>query len=157
MIHQLENLTVMQIEQLFDAPPLVALLIAGADGNIEQSEIDRAIEVVHIKTFSEYNDLKEFFLALDPEFTKRFNHLRNTLPQTKEERNQEIVNRLTALNSILFMLPYKFSLHFYKSMKNYAVHVANAAGGLGGIFTISDDERQFLKLEMIVEPTHHIE
>jgi hypothetical protein len=156
MMHQLENLTVMQVEQLFDAPALVALLIAGADGNIEQSEIDRAIELVHIKTFSEYGDLQEFYKTLEPDFEKRFNHLRASLPQTKAERNLEISRRLEALNEVMFMLPYKFSHHLYKSLKNYAVHIANATGGLG-IFTISENEKHYLHLDMLKEPTHHTE
>ncbi len=157
MIHQLENLTVMQVEQLFDAPVLIALLIAGADGHFEAAEIEKAIEIVHIKSFSEYADLKEFYQALEPDFARRFNHLRNVLPAGKKERNQEIAQRLTALNEVLFMLPYKFSLHFYKSIRNYAVHIANAAGGLGGFFTIGEEEKEFLHLSMINEPTHHTE
>ncbi len=157
MLHLLENLTVLQIEQLFDSPALVALLIAGADGAIEPSEIERAIEVIHIKTFSEYSNLKEFYIALEPDFTKRFYHLYSLLPITKKERNGQIIQRLTALNEVLALMPYKFSLHFYKSLKNYAAHIANASGGVGGFFTISDDEKVLLHLDMITEPTHHTE
>lgn len=157
MMHQLENLTIVQIEQLFDGPALVALLVASADGTIDQAEIDRAAEVVHIKTFSEYSDLKEFYVELEPDFLRRFNHLMAILPQSKNDRNIEIINRLTALNEVLFMLPFKFSLHYYRSLKNYAVHIANAAGGLGGFFMINEEERRLLHLGMILEPTHHTE
>ncbi len=157
MLHTLENLTVLQIEQLFDSPALVVLLIANADGTIEKEEIEKAIEVVHIKSFSEYANVKEFYSALEPDFSRRFHYLLSVLPTSKNERNKEIVKRLTSLNDVLFLLPYKFSLHFYRSLKNYAAHIANAAGGLGGFFAISEVEKQFLHLDMIFEPTHHTE
>jgi len=157
MIHQFDHLTVAQVEQLFDAPALVALLISGADGNIEQSEIERAIELVHIKTFSEYADIKDFYKAIEPDFYRRFNRLRAFLPKNKKDSIEEIVKRLTALNDIISLLPYKFSLHFYKSLRNYAVHIANASGGLGGAFRISEDEKKYLHLDMIQEPVHHTE
>ncbi len=157
MIPNFENLTVLQVEQLFDGPALVALLIAGADGHVEKVEIDRALEVVHVKTFSEYSDLKEFYKELEPDFSRRFNHLLSILPIAKKERNEAIVARLIKLNDVIFLLPYNFSLHYYRSMKNYAIHIANAAGGIGGLFKISDDENQFLHLEMLKEPTHHTE
>ncbi len=157
MLYQLDNLTVMQVEQLFDGPALVALLIAGADGTVDQVEVDRATELIHIKTFSEFADIKDFYKELEPDFIRRFNHLRTSLPAGRKERNLEINKRLDSLNDVLALLPYKFSLHYYKSLRNYAVHIANTSNGMGGYFDYTEGEKSLMHLDMLKEPKHHTE
>jgi hypothetical protein len=154
MLYQLENLKVKQVEQLFDGPALVALYIASSDGSVDQNEVNRAIELVHIKTFSEYADLQDFYKQLEPDFTRRFNHIRSTLPMGRKERDLELIKRLTELNSVMAMLPYKFSLHYYKSLRNYAVHIANTSYGMGGFFDYTEEKRKLTHLDMLKEPTH---
>jgi hypothetical protein len=152
MLQQFEHLTVLQVELLFDAPALVAILIAGSDNHMDPSEIERAMELVHIKTFSETSDLKEFYKELEPQFITRFNNLRKALPLEKEQRQNEIESHLSDLNGVLQNLPYKFAHNYYKSLKNYAVHIANASGGVGGVYKISEDEKKLMHLEMLREP-----
>lgn len=152
-----DHLTVLQVEELFNAPVWVALLIAGADGVVDSSEHNRAAELVHIKSFSEKADLVDFYQTLEPEFELRYMKAANTLPASREDRNKHLVEKLTRLNAVLDLLPYKFALHYYKSLRNYAVHIANASGGIGGLFQISEAEKALIHLPMLLEPTHHTE
>lgn len=152
-----DHLTVLQVEELFNAPVWVAFLIAGVDGVVDAAEHSRAAELVHIKSFSEKADLVDFYKALEPEFELRFMKAATALPSLRDERNKQLVEKLSKLNEVLDLLPYRFALHYYKSLRNYAVHIANAAGGLAGLFQISEAEKEYLHLSMLHEPTHHTE
>lgn len=157
MLNEFENLSVKQIELLFDAPVLVTLWVASADGKIDASERNLAMEIAHIKSFSEKENLKEFYHHLENEFERRMNYYLANLPQDGDEMRKELERKLSELNPIMAQLPYKFAHNLYLSLKNFMVHVANASGGFFGFKSISPEEKEALHLNMVEEPTHHTE
>ena len=153
----LDNLTQLEKEEkdlLIVAPNLVSALIGGADGNFSDDEIERAAEVIHIKTFSEKHEhIREIYDLLDHEDTKKdFVALMVSLPKNTEERNNYLVGRLTGLNNILPKLSYSFAIRYYKSLRQIAHLIANADGGFWGIGSVHEAEKVFIKLPMINEP-----
>lgn len=153
----LDNLTQLEKEEkdlLIVAPHLAAALIGGADGDFSNDEIERAAEVIHIKTFSEKHEhVREVYELLDHKDSKNdFIALMVSLPKDTNERNAYLSKRLEGLNNILPKLNYSFSSRYYKSLRQITHLVANAEGGFWGIGSIDKSEAEFVKLPMINEP-----
>ena len=45
MLHQLNNLPDDELQELYDAIPVITLLIAGADGDIEDAELKQSEKI----------------------------------------------------------------------------------------------------------------
>ncbi|MDB4347730.1 hypothetical protein OAB01_03635 [Bacteroidia bacterium] len=153
----LDNLTQLNQEEkdlLIAAPTFVAALIGGADGNFTDDEIERAAEVIHIKTFSEKHEhVREIYELLDHSQTEQdLVSLMVSLPKTAKERNLYLSTELEQLNGILPKLNYSFSIRYYKSLRQIAHLVANADGGFWGMGAMHEAERVFVKLPMLIEP-----
>lgn len=153
----LDNLTHLDKEEkdlLIAAPTLVAALIGGADGDFTDDEIERAAEVIHIKTFSEKHEhVREIYELLDHAQTKEdLVKLMVSLPKVTTERNQHLAGQLEKINEILPRLNYSFSIRYYKSLRQIAHLVANADGGFWGMGAMHEAEKAYVKLPMIEEP-----
>lgn len=153
----LDNLTPLDNEEkdlLIAAPTFVAALIGGADGDFTDDEIERAAEVIHIKTFSEKHEhVREIYELLDHSHTQQdLVGLMVSLPKSTQERNNYLSSELEKLNGILPKLSYSFSIRYYKSLRQIAHLVANADGGFWGMGAIHEAERAFIKLPMLIEP-----
>lgn len=154
MLENLSQLTKEEKDLLIVAPSLVAALIGGADGEFSDDEVERAAELIHIKTFSEKHEhIREIYDLLDHENTQSdLVALMVSLPKNTAESNQYLTNRLEGLNTILPKLKYAFSSRYYKSLRQIAHLVATADGGFWGIGSIHHEEEKFVKLPMINEP-----
>lgn len=137
---------------LHQAPLLVSILIAGADGKIDTDEKHRVLEVVHTKTFSEKNELSEFYKELNMTAEKDLRTLIAALPDDTEERNTMISDLLSGLNPILKKLESNLALRFYKNLREFANYIATADGGFWGIGSVSAEEKAWVKLPMIENP-----
>lgn len=154
MLNNLTQLSKEERDLLIVAPSLVAALIGGADGEFSDDEIERAAELIHIKTFSEKHEhVREIYELLAHENTEAdLINLMLSLPKSTQERNNYLSNRLAQLNDILPKLRYSFSLRFYKSLRQIAHLVATVDGGFWGVGAIHHEEEKFIKLPMINEP-----
>ena len=133
---------------------MVAILIAGADKNIDTAEKEKTMTLIHTKTFSEHHELADnIYKALDENAEERWNNVALGLSSNPKFRTPEIQDRLAELNSILPKLSLGFAIEYYNSLKDFAVYVANASGGIFGIGSISDKEKELLDLKMINKPS----
>ena len=154
MINQLHSLNEDEKKTILDAPLLVAILIAGADKNIDSAEKERTMKLIHTKTFSEHHEIADnIYKALDQNAEERWNNVALGLSANPKFRTPEIQDRLKELNDILPKLNFGFALEYYESLKDFAVYVANASGGIFGIGSISDKEKVFIHLDMINKPS----
>ena len=154
MINQLHTLNEDEKKTILDAPFLVAILIAGADKNIDAAEKERTMKLIHTKTFSEHNELADnIFKELDENAEERWNNAALGLSANAKFRTPEIEERLSQLNDILPKLNLGFALEYYDSLKDFAVYVARASGGILGIAKISSVEKELLGLKMINKPS----
>jgi len=152
MVYQLQNLNKDEQQIALLAPAYVTVLISGADSNIEDSEIGRAIKLVHIKTFSENHELQELYKFIEASFESDVKTLIGNLPKDTEERNQIISQELERLNGIFDKIDSVFALHYYNSLKDFTHHIASAFGGVLGFQSVSPLEREFVTLPMLKEP-----
>ncbi len=149
MIEQFKKLEQSEINQLIDAIPLITILVAGADGNIEIKETDWAKKIASIRSYASDLLLRDYYKGVDAVFDTRLNELRQELPDDVQERTQEIASRLTKLNDILPKIDQMFAAYLYKSFISFAERVAKSAGGFMSFFSISAEEKKLIKLGML--------
>lgn len=152
MIKEFENLREDEIEVLVNAPVQVAILIAGADGNIDKSERKEAIEVARSKQSRAREQLVDYYKLVGESFEEKFNGMIDSLPEDAEERNKAITAELRKLNFIFPKLEKNFSIKLYASLKDLAKKIAEASGGILGYLSVSYEEAKLIELKMINDP-----
>lgn len=152
MIKEFENLREDEVQVMLDAPVYVAILIAGADGNIDKSERKEAIGVARSKQSRAREQLVDFYKLVGDNFESKFNELIDSLPQDTTERNSKITSELRKLNFIMPKIDKKFSIKFYASLKDLAKKIAEASGGVLGYLSVSYEESKLMELRMINDP-----
>lgn len=152
MIKEFENLSEDQIDVLIKAPVYVAILVAGADGNIDKQERKEAIEVARSKQSRAREQLVEYYKEVGKIFESDFNRLLSELPENPEERSKLVTAELRKLNFILPLVDKNFAMKLYGSLKDQAKKIAEASGGILGYLSVSYEEAKLIELKMINDP-----
>ncbi|MFT5725031.1 MAG: tellurite resistance protein [Bacteroidia bacterium] len=146
----LRNLNDTEKQSLTNAPIVVGILIGCADGELSANELSRIEQVIKTKTFSEQNDVHYVYNELaNSNLIGSIETLFENLGNTSEERVQAATVELTTLNTILPKLNPTYALQFRDSLHDIAVEVAKASGGIFGIGSIGEEEKELLDLPMI--------
>ncbi len=152
MIPEFEILEPEEQNVMFGAPILVAILIAGADGKIDNAEMRKAISVSSMKKVKARKDLKAFYDEVSKDFEDKLKFGINKYPNDPAVRQQQIIEELEKLNDILPKLNKKFSIKYFESIKDFAKKVAEASGGVLGYMSIGYEESKLIDLKMIKNP-----
>ena len=153
MIPNVQDLSIEEIELLYNAPVLTSILISGADGKIDHREINAAIQYTRKHAKKTKALLYEFYSEIAENIEQRLDDVIQNYPDDTHQRNQEITDELEKLNKIFPKLNKPFSVVYYVSLKTIAKKIARSSGGFLGIFgTISKEERVYLDLPMINDP-----
>ena len=152
MIYELEPLNKEDKELIMKTPAFIAVLMAGADNDIDPQEVNRAVELVNVKTFSEKQDLQTYYQEVEKTIERDINSIIDALPKTAEERNPIISDELAKLNHALGKIKASYAHDLYKSWKGYAGSVARSWGGIMGINSVSNHEEKWVNLPMLNEP-----
>jgi tellurite resistance protein len=153
MIPEFNSLSSKEKELMHKAPMLVCILIAGADGRIDQKEIREAIEFATDRQKSKKSGLYDFYNEVGSDFEDKLKIVIQGFPSKVKERTPRVIKELTQLNEIIAKLDKKFSVDFYNSLKEIAVEIAESSGGLLGLKSVGDEEAQYLSLSMIKDPS----
>lgn len=153
MIEEFKNLSEEEVETMLKVPVLVSILIAGADGTIDKSEIKEAVSLSKIKQTKAREDLIEFYKEAGRDFEDKMKIMISQLPTSAEERNPIIISELEKVNQIFPKLDSKFSEEFYFSIKDMAKKIAEASGGVLGYMAVGYEESKLIELKMIKAPT----
>lgn len=149
MDQYLSGLTPDELVKLKDAHAHIALLIAGADGKIDEREISWAEKIAHIRTFAGDERLKDFHEEVDHELHEKIKQLMADLPTDTKSRNSQLSVKLAELNPILASLEPSIGAYLYKSYKSYAHRIATSSGGIFSFFTVSAEEKKWVDLPML--------
>ena len=150
---ELSRLSHNDKELLLKAPLLVCILIAGADGKIDDKEIKKTLQMTeHQKSVDRV--LEVFFSELVADFEEKLRVLIQTYSTKTEERNAMISDELAGLNSLWPRLPARFATAYYEMLKRFAHDIAKSSGGLWG-GKISSEEALLLELPMISPPINN--
>ena len=152
MIAEFRNLNEKEINLLFNAPALITLLIAGAEGNIEEKETDWGAKITHFRGEDKESILQSYYQEVDSCFNDTLKELISAMPEDVDERTKAINSELQKLNEILPKLDQNFAKELYKSYVSLAKQVAQASGGLWGYGSISPAEQKLIDLEVIKSP-----
>ncbi len=136
-------------ETLIHAFPLIAIYIAGADGEIDKDELTWSKKLTNIRSFAGRKDIQVIFDALDPQFDHLMKHYMDTLPSDLVARNEVITDHLSKLNPILEGFDPHFGHRLYHNLVSYAEHIAKSSGGILGFGSINAAEDKLIGLDMI--------
>ena len=151
MISEFKNLNEEESSLMLMAPALVTLLIAGAEGTVDQKETDWATKITHMRAGNS-TILQDYFQEVEQNFTDMLHELIIAMPESTDERAEKINLELSKLNGILPKLNKDFAVEFYKSLLSLSKQVAQASGGVFGYGSISPEEKKFLDLDAINSP-----
>lgn len=154
MINLFEKLGEEEINILYRTPLLVAILVAGADDNIDKREIKEAVNLSRIKQTKSRILLKDFFQKAAENFEQKLNEEIASLPSHAQKRKSVIIAELEKLNMILPGYDRKFAIQFYESMKDIANKIATASGGILVYLTVDYEESRLKELRMIRNPAN---
>jgi hypothetical protein len=105
--------------------------------------------VADIRSYSHYHELRSFYEKAHENFGEKIHDLIAELPDEVAERQQILSDKLEKLNGILAKLDTHTGHILYDSFVSFAHHVAKAAGGIIGIFTINHEEKKVINLPML--------
>lgn len=149
MIQHFENLTPEEFGSLKDALLRITILIAGADGTIDENETDWAEKLTEIRGYAHRENLRDFYDEVHLDFLPRLKQMIEALPADVEQRSQLLSDELAKLNEILPKLEHKIAYQLYQSLVSFASHIAKASGGFLRFMSISKAEEKWIALPMI--------
>jgi len=151
MIQEFNLLSSGEIELMHKAPILVCILIAGADGRIDQNEVRKAIRLATHRVGE--SRLQDFYSEVGEDFEDKLKIVIQGFPVREKERSPKLISELTQLNAIILKLDRDFAIEFYKSLKEIAIEIAKSSGGLLGLKSVGEEEARYLTLNMIKDPS----
>jgi hypothetical protein len=152
MLQEFNKLSPAEVELMYKAPVLVCILIAGADGNIDNKEIKGAIALTEKKQNRSKSHLLPFYNELGQDFEDKLKIVIQEFPSSEAERSPLVVQALLGINPILKKLDRNFAIEFYSSLKEISSTIAESSGGLLGIKKVGDEEAKYVHLPMINDP-----
>ena len=87
MIAEFDALSESEVELMHKAPILVCILVAGADNNIDQSEMQVAINLAKKKSKRSKSRLMEFYSTVAEDFEDKIKIVIQSFPVEAEQRN----------------------------------------------------------------------
>lgn len=149
MIPEFKKLKEHEIKLMIEAPVLITILIATADGNVEQKETDWGAKTIHFRAEDKESILQKYYDIVDKTDRHLFFTLMEKYPSGNDERINVIKGELSKLNAIFPKLEKDFAKELYKSFITLSKQVAKATGGIWGYGSISQEEQKLIDLEMI--------
>ena len=148
---QFSVLSESEIQKLVNAYPLITILIAGADGDIDSRELEWASKLSNIRSYNESYELNPLFKEVEMDFDATIADLMKEVPGSVDTRYDWISPRLSELNDIIAKLENSDAFVIYKSLTSFAKHIARAEGGFLRMGSINSEEAKLIKLPMINE------
>jgi len=149
MLNTLEKLTAAEKDLVMNALPILTVMIAAADGKVDESETGWATKLTEIRGYSHEERLQGYYDVVGKDFDQKVRMMVKALPADQKSAVPELAEQLAGLNTILPQLPPKIAGIFLKSLRTFATHIARASGGFLKIASISKEEKALIDLPMI--------
>ncbi len=154
MLYHISKLHRDEQELVKKAPLLVSILISGADGEVDPKEINKAVKLIHTKSFAETSDIRHLYKEIDHDVESSLNLILKGLPADPEEREKRISEELEGLNRIMEKLDLQVATDFYHSLKSFALRVALNSEGVSVMMKINHHAKELVELPMLHLPGH---
>lgn len=152
MVEEFSGLSSNEKELMYKVPVMVSILIAGADNDIDRSELHQAVSLSRIKQTKAREDLIDFYREAGKDFEDKMKIMIQRYPANATERNAQIIAELERVNEILPKLDNRFAVEFYASIRDMAKKIAEASGGVLGYLAVGYEESKLIGLDMIKDP-----
>ena len=152
MIPEFEQLEHEESELMFALPIYVSILIAGADGTIDSTEIKKAVSLSGLKTLKARKELLDYYHVVNQDYEDKFKMTIANCPSGTKEREKMLIEKISKVNDIFPKIDKAFSIKLYASIKDIAKHIAEASGGVFGYMSVGYEESRLLDLKMIKNP-----
>lgn len=150
MIEEFKGISETEFRHLKDAIPAITMLIAGADGTIDDHETDWAAKVTQIRSYNLPRRLSAFYKEVGETFQDDVQELEHQFNKDSEGTMKELKYRLARLNGVFEKLDDKqVAYELYLSFRSFARHVARSTGGFLGWGAIGPKEDELIGLTMI--------
>ena len=101
MPREFDVLNEAEVKLMLDAIPLITMLVAGADGEVDENELEKAAKMTKVRSYDFNSKLKDYFKLVGEEFVDRLAKFDSDLPKDTDARIAAIADLLTGLNPIL--------------------------------------------------------
>lgn len=155
MVEELEHLDDEELELILRVPILVSILIAGADNEIDKTEVRQAVNISKAKQARARKSLIEYYQEVGDNFEDKLKVMINSYPLDAQKRNPMIIEELEKLNELLPKIEKQYAIEFYESVKDIAKKIAEASGGVLGYMAIGYEESKLIGLKMINDPSKY--
>ena len=152
MIAEFEGLEQSEKDLMYSLPIYVAVLIAGADGKIDNHELKKAVAISNLKTTKARKDLIDFYNEVNTDYEDKLKMTIANLPSTTKEREKLLIEEIGKVNAIWPKIESSFAVKLYASLKEIAKHIAEASGGVFGYMSVGYEESKLIDLKMIKKP-----
>lgn len=149
MLTAFANLSPPEIARMMDAIPLITILVAAADDDLDNKELAAAEKLASARSFNVHGKLNAYYETIDDTLAARVQELYQALPKDNGERQKLLSTELSQLNPILAKLSSPYDYLFYSSFRSFAEHVAKAHGGFMRYMTVSLEEERVVDLPML--------
>ena len=149
MLKEFKGLSPAETQSMYDAIPLITILVAGADDDIDEVEIAEAERLTNIRSFNNLGHIIAYYDEVKEQLNERIHTLSQELPDAAAQRQPVIAQRLSALNPILQKMPQPFGYLYYKDFVSFAHHVAESHGGFMRYMTVGPKEAKVVDLPML--------
>lgn len=127
---ELKKLEKKDREVLLRAPAIVALIAAVSDdGIVSESEKAESIKLAHLRTYSSPEILHNYYKQVDKVFAEYLQEEYDQLPESWEEKEKHLEERLTSIKDVLPKLNEVYAKELVISLKSFARHVFRSNDG----------------------------
>jgi hypothetical protein len=152
MIPEFTELSQEETDLMYSLPIYVAVLIAGADGKIDDSELKKAISIAGHKTKKARKDLLDYYREVNTDYEDKLKMTIANLPSDHKTREKLLIEEISKVNAIFKKIDKAFAVKLYASIKENAKLIAEASGGVFGYMSVGYEESKLIDLKMIKKP-----
>ena len=152
MIPEFDQLEQSEKDLMYSLPIYVAVLIAGADGRIDNNELKKAVSISNLKTSKARKELIEYYNEVNTDYEDKLKMTIANLPSGTKEREKLLIEELGKVNDLWPKIESSFAVKLYASLKEIAKHIAEASGGVFGYMSVGYEESKLIDLKMIKKP-----
>ncbi|MEL7220155.1 MAG: hypothetical protein AAGJ93_02485 [Bacteroidota bacterium] len=149
MPREFDKLTDAEQQLMLDAIPLITILVGGADGDMDDNEIEWAQKLTEVRSYDFNSKLKDYFQAVGAQFDSKLGTYNDSLPKETAARMAAVSELLAGLNPILKKIDSFDADVYYKNFLSFAEHVAKASGGILRFMSIGKEEKEVIGLPML--------
>ena len=149
MLREFNTLSQEEQQVMFDAIPLITILVGAADNQLDEVELTEAQRLADIRSYNNRGRLNAYYEIIDKGLTERIQELFNGMVNGTAAREKYIVGQLSKLNTILPKLREPYGYLYYHNFRTFARHIAEAHGGFLRFITVGPKEAKVMDLPMV--------